>query len=191
MYDYQPSENDPQQLIAWLAVMQSAIKCLNRLNKQICILHLPAIVQKFMSTLSISHHKDVHAMSTSYLCSILEQCIETNINLLVEDIKQAVDVKKSILSKFFSHIEAGLSYQYHASWIFVMKILACAFTSFKHLDTFIIVNKCISSLANLRESDQFEYKKEADISIGRAIRTYGPKLMIDSIPLQITGDEYT
>jgi ribosomal RNA-processing protein 12 len=29
-YDYQPSENDPQQLIAWLAVMESAFKNLNR-----------------------------------------------------------------------------------------------------------------------------------------------------------------
>jgi ribosomal RNA-processing protein 12 len=29
-YDYQPSENDPQQLIAWLAVMQTAFTCLNK-----------------------------------------------------------------------------------------------------------------------------------------------------------------
>ena len=108
----------------------------------------------------------------------------------MEDIKQTIDIKKSLLGKIFSHIETGLNYQYHTSWNFVMKILACAFTSFKHRDTFVIVEKCLSSLANLRESEQFEYKKEADLSIGKAIKTYGPKLVIDCIPLQITGDEY-
>ena len=190
MYDYEPSENDPQQLIAWLAVIESAVKCLNRLNKQICISHLPTVFHKFISTLSSSHHKNVHVMSTNCLCTILEQSVQTNIDLFIDDIKQAVDVKKSLLGKMFTHIEAGLSYQYHASWSFVMKILACAFTSFKHRDTFVIVEKCLSSLANLKESEQFEYKKEADLAIGRAIKTFGPKLVIDCIPLQITGDEY-
>ena len=46
-----------------------------------------------------------------------------------------------------------------------------------------------SSLANLRESDQFDYKKEADYAIGRAIQTFGPRLVIECIPLHITGDE--
>lgn len=189
MYDYQPSENDPQQLIAWLAVIESAVKCLNRLNKQICLSHLPSIVQKFMSALSSSHHQNVHAMTTNFLCNILEQCVQTNVLLFVDDIKESPDFKKSLLSKIFTHIEAGLSYQYHTSWVFVMKILACAFTSFKHRDTFIVVEKCLSSLANLRESEQFEYKKEADFAIGRAIKNYGPQLILDCIPLQITGDE--
>jgi ribosomal RNA-processing protein 12 len=142
-----------------------------------------------MSTLSSSHHKNVHVMSTNCLCTILEQCVETNIGLFVEDIKQTIEIKKSLLGKIFSHIETGLSYQYHASWSYVMKILACAFTSFKHCDTFLIVEKCLSSLANLKESEQFEYKKEADLSIGKAIKTYGPKLVIGCIPLEITGDE--
>ena len=70
-----------------------------------------------------------------------------------------------------------------------MKILATVFTSFKHRDTFVIVESCLNSLANLRESDQFDYKKEADYAIGRAIQTYGPRLVIDCIPLHITGDE--
>ena len=101
----------------------------------------------------------------------------------------ATEQKKSLLHKIFSHLENGLSYQFHESWLFVMKVLTCAFTSFKHRDTFPIVENCLSSLANLRESDQFEYKKEADLALGRAIQTYGPKLMLDCISLDITGDE--
>ena len=72
-----------------------------------------------------------------------------------------------------------------------MKILATAFTSFKHPHTFPIVDKCLASLANLRESDQFDYKKEADYAIGRAIATFGPRLVLTCVPLHITGDETT
>jgi hypothetical protein len=123
------------------------------------------------------------------MVTVLEQCVEANIDLLVSDLKQAVDVKKSILSRIFTNLEGGLSYQYHASWVFVMKLLASAFTSFKHRDTFLIVENCLNSLANLRDSEQFDYKNEADYAIGRAVRTYGPKLVIDCVDLKITGDE--
>ena len=104
-------------------------------------------------------------------------------------LESSKEPKKSLLGKIFAHLENGLSYQFHQSWLFVMKMLACAFTSFKHRDTFVIVEKCLASLANLRESDQFEYKKEADFAIGRAVKTYGPKLMLECISLQITGEE--
>ncbi len=188
-YDYKPSDNDPQQMIAWLAVVESSIKCLNRLNKQMCLNHLPNVYQTFMQVLSASHQKNIHVTITNCLCAIFEQCVETNILLLVDDIKQSLEVKKTILSRVFSHVESGLSYQFHSVWIFVMKILACAFTSFKSPHTFVVVESCIKSLALLRESDMFDYKKEADLAIGRAIQNYGPKLIIDCIPLGITGDE--
>ena len=72
-----------------------------------------------------------------------------------------------------------------------MKILASAFTAFKHRDTFVIIDKCLSSLGTLRESDQFDFKNEADFAIGRAIQNFGPKLVINCIPLYITGEETT
>ena len=47
-----------------------------------------------------------------------------------------------------------------------------------------------SSTTTLQTSEQFTFKKEADKSIGRAIQTFGPKLVLDCIPLDITGNEY-
>lgn len=189
-YDYKPSDNDPEQMIAWLAVVESSVKSLNRLNKQLCLTHLPVVFQSFMQVLSSSHQTPIHVVITNCLCSMLEQCVETNIQMLAEDIGQSLQSnKKPILTRVFSHVENGLGFQFHSVWIYVMKILACAFTSFKHAQTFSIVEKCLSSLANLRESEQFEYKKEADLAIGRAIQNYGPRLVLESIPLGITGDE--
>lgn len=187
-YDNQPSFNDPQQLIGWLAIMKAAIISLNRLDRQLCLAHLPNISQVFMSILSNSHYKNVHVMTTNNLCHVLEQCVQTNMDILIENMKEN-PADKSVLGKMFTFIENGLSYQYHSVWVFVMKILACAFTCFKSAETFPIVSSCLSSLANLRESKQFDYKAETDFAIGKAIKTYGPKLILESIPLGINGDE--
>lgn len=105
MYDYQPSENDPQQLIAWLAVMESAMKCFNRLSAQQCITHLPSYFHTLMLTMSTSHHKNVHIMITNVLCGVMEQCVGTNIPLFVEDLGKSADTSKSLLGKIFQHIE--------------------------------------------------------------------------------------
>lgn len=96
---------------------------------------------------------------------------------------------KSTLHKVFIHLEAGLSYQFHTAWPHIIKIIACAFGCFANRVTFPVVANCVNSLANLRESEQFDYIREADIAIGRAIRTFGPKLIIECIRLNITGDE--
>lgn len=188
MYDYQPNENNPQLVIGWLAVLESAIKCLNRSNKQLCLSHLPYLIQRFMQTYA-STLKQVHTATTKCMMTVLEQCVQTNTELFVDDLKNATELSKSLLQRMFTHIEAGLSYQYHNAWAHIMQILGCAFTSFKSVETFPVVDKCIHSLANLRESEQFDYKKEADMALGRAIRTYGPKLIIDCVKLHITGDE--
>ena len=189
LYDYQPSENDPQQLIAWLGVMETAIRSLNRHDRQLCLSHLPTLFGKFMGALSGSHHQSVHIMATNGLSRVLEQCVQTNIEALSAEFKSAVEPGRALLVKMFAHVSAGLSYQYHTSWSFVMRILAVVFTCFKHRDTFEVVHDCLASLANLRESEQFTYKKDADLAIARAIKTYGPRLILQCMPLQITGDE--
>lgn len=83
----------------------------------------------------------------------------------------------------------GLSYQFHTAWPYIIKIIGVAFGCFSNRVTFPVVANCIHSLANLRESEQFDYIREADVAVGRAIRTFGPKLVIECIGLDITGDE--
>ena len=127
-YDYQPSENDPQQLIAWLSVIEAAFKNLNRLNSQMCSIHLPHIFNICMSIMS-SYHENVLLMSTNVLKDLLEQCIKPNIGLYITDLKQNSDVEKSLLKKIFTTIENGLNYQYHSGWLYVMQVLSSAFSA--------------------------------------------------------------
>lgn len=187
-YDYQPSENDPQQLIAWLAVMEAAFKNLNRLNNEICSVHLPHMFNICMCIMS-SYHKNVLVMSTNVIKTLLEQCIKPNISLYITEMKQNNELEKCLLNRIFNTIQNGLNYQYHSGWLYVMQILASAFSSFEDVNSFVIVKECLTSLANLRQSEQFSFKNEADYALSKAIKTYGPKLILEAINLNITGDE--
>ena len=44
-------------------------------------------------------------------------------------------------------------------------------------------------MADLRDSHKFAYTAEVDQAVGTAVRVMGPKVVIQAIPLHITGDE--
>ena len=188
MYDVTPNEN-PKVLCKWLELLVSAYKSLNRLDKPSAMLHLPHFFRTTMELL-ISNNELIQTTSSNAMITLLEQCVKINIELFVDDLASANNKSSSLLHKIFASIESGLSYKFHASWPHVMKVLACAFAAFGDRRAFPVVAKCLGSLANLRCSEQFTFKKEADTSIGRAIQTFGPKLVLDCIPLDITGNEY-
>lgn len=45
--------------------------------------------------------------------------------------------------------------------------------------------KCLQTLADLRESDEFPYENEVDQVFGSAIESFGPEIIIKEIPLQV------
>ena len=52
-----------------------------------------------------------------------------------------------------------------------------------------IVKKCLLSLADLRDSYKFPHKSELDEVVGMAVKTMGPRLVLEAVPLQITGEK--
>lgn len=48
---------------------------------------------------------------------------------------------------------------------------------------------CLKSLANLRDTNNFGYIAELEITVGKAIRALGPEIVLKVIPLNITGKE--
>lgn len=61
LYDYQPSENDAQPALAWLAVMQEAHINLLQLNVQLGLSHLPRFFQAAVSYFLTEKTEVAHA----------------------------------------------------------------------------------------------------------------------------------
>ena len=53
-----------------------------------------------------------------------------------------------------------------------------------------LCRKLILSMSDLRDSMNFPYRGEVDQAVGAAVATMGPKVVLDAVPLQITGDEW-
>lgn len=47
--------------------------------------------------------------------------------------------------------------------------------------------QCLSSLASLRGTKDFSFLPELDTAVGKAIRVFGPKNILQVIPLHLTG----
>ena len=45
----------------------------------------------------------------------------------------------------------------------------------------------LTTIAELRDSVRFPYKAELDHAIGSAVKAMGPRLVLQAVPLQITG----
>jgi ribosomal RNA-processing protein 12 len=109
-YDFQPSINDGQPLVAWLTVQQEAHINLSEQDPRLCLANL----QKFFANVTrcwASDRSDIIAASTTALKAVLNEAVKPHMDVFSSD-KECLEQIKTI----FSHIEEGLSYQFQSAW---------------------------------------------------------------------------
>ncbi|XP_048249347.1 RRP12-like protein [Haliotis rufescens] len=183
MYDYQPSESDSQPVRAWLAVMERAHVNLYRLDPRLCVSHLPKLVSACMACL-LSDRLDVVKCASATLKLLLQECLAPSGDILTQLVQTG---SSSPVHKIVKALETGLSYQYHSAWGPVLQVWAAAFQAFGK-QCHSLLKKCLLSMADLRETPHFAYRVDLDIALGSAVKAMGPRLFLDAVPLQISGD---
>lgn len=187
LYDYLPSENDLQPLLAWLAVMEKAHIHLARLQSSLSLGHLPRLFSAAMSCL-LSPHTQVVSAATNTLKSLLTECVAPHMEEMGMITATASAGNPSYICKMFRVVEEGLSYRFHASWPFVLQILGCFYRA-AGKKAHPIMLKSLQSLADLRSSPHFAFTGELDLAVGGAVESMGPEVVLGAIPLNITGYE--
>lgn len=182
LYDYRPGESDPQSMLAWLAVMQEAHLNLYRLDERLCISHLPRLFSSALSCF-LSEKGEVSVSAAGVLKTMLAECVKPSRGSLGKSPGSAAPIRK-----IFHCVEGGLSYKYHTSWGLVMQVLAAFFEAFGN-EGHSFMTKCLQTMCDLRGSQHFPYKQELDKAMGAAILAIGPRLVLQAVPLQITGEE--
>uniref|UniRef100_A0A3B3T8K8 Ribosomal RNA processing 12 homolog n=1 Tax=Paramormyrops kingsleyae TaxID=1676925 RepID=A0A3B3T8K8_9TELE len=174
LYDYLPSENDLQPLLAWLTVMEKVHIHLCSLQNQLCLGHLPRLFSTAMSCL-LSPHSQVVSTATQ----MLKVSIRSVTPCLVPPVLWVTCSCSPV-------VEEGLSYRFHASWPFVLQILGC-FYRVAGKQAHPIMAKSLQSLSELRVTPRFPYCGELDLAVGGAVESMGPEVVLRAAPLQITG----
>lgn len=187
LYDYQPSENDKQPLLAWLAVMEEAHVHLGALQSSLSLAHLPRLFSSVMGFL-LSPHTQVLAAATNTLQTLLSKCVAPHMEQIGFITPTASTGNPLHICKMFRMVEEGLSYKFHSSWCFVLKVLA-SFYRAAGKQAHPIMTKSLQSLSDLRSMPKFPYVGELNLAVGGAVESMGPELVLKAIPLNITGNE--
>ncbi|XP_026212091.1 RRP12-like protein [Anabas testudineus] len=187
LYDYLPSENDLQPMLAWLTVMEKAHVHLASLQSSLSLGHLPRLFSAAMSCL-LSPHTQVVSAATTTLKTLLTECVGPRMEEMGMISATASAGNPSYVCKMFRIIEEGLSYRFHASWPFVLQILGC-FYRVAGKQAHPVMTKSLQSLADLRSTPQFPFSGELDLAVGGAVESMGPEVVLGAVPLNITGYE--
>ncbi|KAM9804205.1 RRP12-like protein [Neosynchiropus ocellatus] len=185
LYDYLPSENDLQPLLAWLAVMEKAHVHLASLQSSLSLGHLPRLFSAAMSCL-LSPHTQVVSAAASTLKTLLTECVAPRMLEMGMVTSSASAGNPSYVCKLFRIVEEGLSYRFHAAWPFLLQVLGCFYRA-AGKQAHSVMTKSLLSLADLRNSPHFAFSGELDLAVGGAVESMGPEVVLNAVPLQITG----
>uniref|UniRef100_A0A452R2T1 Ribosomal RNA processing 12 homolog n=1 Tax=Ursus americanus TaxID=9643 RepID=A0A452R2T1_URSAM len=185
LYDYVPSENDLQPLLAWLKVMEKAHINLVRLQRDLGLGHLPRFFGT-ATTCLLSPHSQVVTAATQSL-QILKECVAPHM-ASIGFVTSSASGPAQYVSKMFRAVEEGLTYKFHAAWSCVLQLL-CVFFQACGKQAHPVMKKCLQSLCDLRLSPHFPHTAALDQAVGAAVASMGPEVVLEAVPLEIDGSE--
>uniref|UniRef100_A0A674JVB7 Ribosomal RNA processing 12 homolog n=1 Tax=Terrapene triunguis TaxID=2587831 RepID=A0A674JVB7_9SAUR len=187
LYDYMPSENDLQPLLAWLAVMEKAHSNLARLQWSSACWDLPRC--SLLPSLARMGLRGVANPSPRDcpLQALLSECVAPH---MAELGPVSASGPASHVCRMFRAVEEGLTYRFHAAWASVLQVLRAFFeVCGKQCHPFM--RKCLQSLCDLRHSPHFPHTSELDRAVGAAVASMGPEVLLQAVALEIDGTEET
>ncbi|KAM9052589.1 RRP12-like protein isoform 2-T2 [Megaptera novaeangliae] len=188
LYDYVPSENDLQPLLAWLKVMEKAHINLVRLHRDLGLGHLPRFFGT-ATTCLLSPHSQVVTAATQCLQEILKECVAPHM-ADIGSVTSSASGPAQYVAKMFRAVEEGLTYRFHASWSSVLQLL-CVFFEACGRQAHPVMRKCLQSLCDLRLSPYSPHTAAVDRAVGAAVASMGPEVVLEAVPLEIDGSEET
>uniref|UniRef100_A0A2K5P881 Ribosomal RNA processing 12 homolog n=1 Tax=Cercocebus atys TaxID=9531 RepID=A0A2K5P881_CERAT len=162
LYDYVPSENDLQPLLAWLKVMEKAHINLVRLQWDLGLGHLPRFFGTAVTCL-LSPHSQVVTAATQSLKEILKECVAPHMADVGSVTSSASGPAQSVAKMF------------RKGWLAVA----------------VLYGICLQSLCDLRLSPHFPHTAALDQAVGAAVTSMGPEVVLQAVPLEIDGSEET
>uniref|UniRef100_A0A5F9C4Q0 Ribosomal RNA processing 12 homolog n=1 Tax=Oryctolagus cuniculus TaxID=9986 RepID=A0A5F9C4Q0_RABIT len=188
LYDYVPSENDLQPMLAWLKVMEKAHINLVRLQRDLGLGHLPRFFGTAMTCL-LSPHSHVVTAATQSLKELLKECVAPHM-AAIGSVTSSASGPAQYIAKMFRAAEEGLTYKFHAVWSSVLQLL-CVFFEACGRQAHPVMKKCLRSLCDLRLSPHFPHTAALDQAVGAAVTSMGPEVVLQAVPLEIDGSEET
>lgn len=175
--DLEPSQNDSQLLPPWIAIISRGYDVSAQILPDETFQKLPEIFSLISAFLASSSH-NIRISASECLISFLVNCVPDSVIL-----EPSIYDQKG-LEKLAKIIEELISVKYQSAWMEVFQVLSASFSAFKWRSTGLL-NSIVTIVGELRASDSFNGKKEADVVLGAAVEAMGPATVVSLLPLNL------
>ena len=176
--ELQPSRNDSQLLPPWIAVLSRAYDVSAQVTPEDTFQKIPEIFAKVAGFLESPSH-NIRISASECLISLFHNCIPTSVILepSIFDEKVLEGVAKTLMEL--------LSVKYQSAWMEVFNVLSSAFDALRWRSA-PLLSPIVKTVGELRATDAFTGKKEADAVLSKAIHAMGPASVLEVLPLNLT-----
>ncbi|KAL8901420.1 MAG: hypothetical protein Q9192_000571 [Flavoplaca navasiana] len=175
--ELKPSHNDSQLLPPWIAVISRAYDVSAQIDPQGTFHKLPEIFFQVSEFLSSASH-EIRVSASECLISFLVNCVPDSV------IAEPSIVDEEILEKVARAAQDLLSLKFQAAWMEVFNIEAMLFEALQWR-AIPLAQSIVTTIGELRASESFNGKKEADVVLGKAIQSMGPEAVLGMLPLNL------
>ncbi|KAK3697309.1 pre-rRNA processing protein [Vermiconidia calcicola] len=175
--ELQPSQNDSQLLPPWVAVLSRGYDVSGQIEPEETFQKLPDLFNTISAFLVSSSH-NVRVSASESLISLLHTCVPDTV-LLEPSI-----MDDKVLERLSRTLQDLLSVKFQTAWMEVFNVLSAAFEVLRW-QSHPLLDGIVKSIGDMRSSDSFTGKKEADAVLGAAIRAMGPDNVLSILPLNL------
>jgi ribosomal RNA-processing protein 12 len=175
--ELKPAQDDSQLLPPWIAVISRGYDVSFQVNPQDTFEKLPEVFGLISTFLSSPSH-NIRISASECLISFMANCIPDEVILepSIYDEKTLEKLAKCALGL--------LAVKYQSAWMEVFRVLASMFEALKWR-SYPLLSGAVTTVGELRGSEAFQGKKEADEVLGEAIRAMGPEAFLRILPLDM------
>lgn len=179
--ELKPSQNDSQLLPSWIAVISRGYDVSAQISPEDIFHKLPMLFVMVSEFLSSASH-DIRVSASECLISFLVNCIPGKV------ISEPSILEEKVLERLAQAAEDLLSIKYQGAWIEVFHVQSALFEALRW-QAIPLARNIVHIVGELRASESFNGKKEADTVLGKAVQSMGPEAVLETLPLNLTTSQ--
>lgn len=179
--ELKPSQNDSQLLPPWIAVISRGYDVSAQIDPEGTFHKLPELFGKVSEFLSSASH-EIRVSASECLISFLVNCVPDSV------IAEPSIIDEKTLGKVARSTQDLLNVRFQAAWMEVFNVEAALFEALRWR-AIPLARSILTTIGELRASDSFNGKKEADMVIGKAIQSMGPEAVLGMLPLNLVRSQ--
>ncbi|KAK6139545.1 hypothetical protein DH2020_026714 [Rehmannia glutinosa] len=186
-----PNESSADTMTFTARLLDTGMKRVYSLNRQICVVKLPVVFNALKDILASGHEEALVAAVATFK-SLIHSCIDESL------IKQGVDqinvnanvaTRKSgptFIEKVCATIASLLDYHCEAVWDMSFQIVSTMFDKLGKYSSYFL-KETLNSLADMQKlpDGDFAFRKQLHECIGSALAAMGPEIFLSLLPLNL------